>query len=380
MANTLTNLSPDLYEALDIVSRELVGFIPSATLDSGVERAAVGQTVRSFVAPASVASDITPAVTAPNDGDQVIGNEVITISKSRGVPFRWNGEEQKGVNHGPGYSAIRLNQITQAMRTLTNEIEADAAATFIRASRAFGTAGTTPFASDLSDTAQIRKILSDNGAPVAGGWNAVFDTTAGAKMRTLAQLTKANEGGETSLLRQGELVNIHGGSLRESAQVKAHTKGTGTSYTSDTAGYAVGDTVITLITGTGNVEVGDVATFAGDANKYVVSLGTVGAGPITIAAPGLREPIAASAVAMTIGADYTANLAFTPDALVIATRVPERPEEGDQADDVMMITDPRSGLTFEIALYKQYRQVRYELSAAWGQALVKPEHSAILLG
>jgi hypothetical protein len=380
MANTLTNLSPDLYEALDIVSRELVGFIPSATLDSGVERAAVGQQVRSFVAPASTASDITPAVTAPNDGDQVIGNEVITISKSRGVSFRWNGEEQKGVNHGPGYSDIRLNQITQAMRTLTNEIEADAAATFIRASRAFGTAGTTPFASDLSDTAQIRKILSDNGAPVAGGWNLVFDTTAGAKMRTLTQLTKANEGGETSLLRQGELVNVHGASLRESAQVKAHTKGTGTSYTTDTAGYAVGATVITLITGTGDVEVGDPVTFAGDANKYVVSLGTVGAGPITLAAPGLREPIAASAVAMTIGADYTANLAFTPDALVIATRVPERPEEGDQADDVMMITDPRSGLTFEIALYKQYRQVRYELSAAWGQALVKPEHSAILLG
>ena len=57
MANTLTALTPDLYQAMDVVSRELVGFIPSVTLDSGIERAAVGQNVRSFVTPASTASD-----------------------------------------------------------------------------------------------------------------------------------------------------------------------------------------------------------------------------------------------------------------------------------------------------------------------------------
>ena len=60
--------------------------------------------------------------------------------------------------------------------------------------------------------------------------------------------------------------------------------------------------------------------------------------------------------------------------------MPARPEEGDQADDVMMVTDPRSGMSFEVALYKQYRQVQYEISAAWGVQNFKPEHSAILLG
>ena len=380
MANTITNLVPDLYEALDTVSRELVGFVPSVTMDSGVERAAKGQTVRSHVTPASTAADITPAQLAPNTGDQIIGNKSMTISKARAVPVRWNGIEQRGLNTGPGYRNILRDQFAQAMRTLANEMEADLwAEAYATASRAYGTAGTTPFASDLSDTAQVRKILMDNGAPTSD-MQMVIDTTAGAKMRTLTQLTKANEAADASLLRQGVLLDVHGMQIRESAQVGTHTKGTGTAYTTDTAGYAVGDTAITLITGSGTVVAGDVVTFAGDTNKYVVESGVAAPGVITLAAPGLRQAIPTSATAMTIGNDYTGNVGFSKSAIVLATRIPERPEEGDSAMDVEIITDPRSGLSFEVALYKEYRQVHYEISASWGVKNFKPAHTALLLG
>lgn len=382
MANgSLSPLISSLYQSLDVISRELVGAIPCSTLDAQVSRAAVGQTVLAFQTPQAVATDITPGVTPPNDGDQTLGNVSMTITKARRVPFRWNGEEELGLNNnGAGARSIKLDQMQQAMRTLVNEMEADLVlAARVAASRAYGTAGTTPFASTLGDPAQLRKILDDSGAP-AGNRCLVIDTASGAALRTLAQLTKANEAGTTMTLREGELLNLHGWSIHESAAVGLVTKGTGAAYTSTAAGFAVGTTSIPIITGTGTVLAGDVVTFAGDTNKYIVATGVAAPGTIVLNAPGLRQAIPASATAMTIGNNFTGNIGFAQSSLILATRAPALPDGGDLAVDRTMITDPRSGISFEVAMYPQYRQMQYEISAAWGVKGIKPQHGAILLG
>lgn len=386
MANTLTGLIPTLYDAVDVVSRELVGFIPAVARNASADRASKDETIRVPVVPTSSASDVSPGLYAPDNGDQTIGYVDMTISKSRYVPIRWNGEEQKSVGNTGTINVVLANQFAQAMRTLTNEIETDIAATQAYASRAYGTAGTTPFASTLADPAQVRKILDDNGAP-GSARTLVVDTTAGAALRTLAQLTKANEAASSDTLRRGTLLDLHGFAIRESAAIVTSTAGTMASATTSASALTVGQTSIPLATaGTGVVAAGDIITINGDTNKYcVTAVSFAGSNPaagdtITIAAPGIRKAQTSSAKAITVIAASARNLAFDRNAIQLLARVPAMPDGGDMADDVMVVTDPVSGLSFQVAVYRQYRQMKFEVAMAWGVKLVKPAHTAILLG
>jgi len=382
MANTLTDLIPELYSSLDIVSRELTGFIPAVTLDAVTARAALNQTVRSFVAPAAAAGNITPAATVPDDGDQTIGNVSLSITKQRRVPIRWNGDEEISVIGGNA-NAVRANQIQQAIRTLANEMESDLAALYNVCSRAAGTTGTVPFATANNYLAAsgARKILVDNGAPQSD-LQLVIDTTSGSNLRGLQ--SAVDSAGTSSILRQGVLLDISGMMVRESAQITEPAVGTAASSTVNNAGYAVGATVLTLTAvGTGTIVAGDVLTFAGDTNQYVVVSGDTdvsNGGTITLAAPGLLVAMSTATKAITVVASSPRNMAFHRGAIVLAQRLAPLPSGGDIAVDRTTIVDPRSGLAFEVAMYPQYRQMQYEISCAWGVAMIKPEHACNLLG
>ena len=381
MANVLTDLAADIYKAADVVGRELVGFIPAVTVNAnGSERVAKGDVVRASFTRAASVVDVSESMTIPEGTDQTVDNKTLTISKTRAVQIPYTGEDVRHLNNGIGFETVYGDQIAQAMRALVNEIEADVATeAYKNASRAFGTAGTTPFASNFSEVAELRQILADNGMPMNDGQaSMVLNTVAGTNLRQLAQLQKANEAGGTDLLRQGVLLDLQGLMLRESAQVQSHTKGTGASYLLNDASSAIGDTSIAADGGSGTILAGDVVTFNGDTNKYVVNTALSG-GAFAIGAPGLRLALADNA-AITVGNSYTANVAFHRRALEIAMRAPAVPEGGDAADDAMTIQDPFSGLVFEVRVYRGYRKTMIEVAVAWGVKAWKPDYIATLMG
>lgn len=380
MSNDLSAILPTAYDLLDTVSREMTGFIPAVSMSATAERVALNQPIEVPIYPAVVGEDIAASQLPPDTGDVTWTTTPVTITKSRAFPFRWSGEEQKQVNSpgGPGYDAMRGGQLGQALRAAVNEVEIDLATQVLKASRAYGTAGANPFGTNLSELAQALKILKDNGAPPSD-LHTVLNTSAGASMRTLAQLAKANEAGDDTLLRQGTLMDIYGFRVRESSWVRDVTAGTGSGYlTNLLAGYAVGATSIAIDTGTGTVPAGTFVTFAGDTNKYMVKTGLTG-GSIVLQAPGLRKTLA-DGVAMTVGGSYSAMGSFHRSAIVLAARLPAMPVEGDSAADKAVITDDRTGMNFELVMYKERRRVRYEVALAWGVAAPKPEFLVALLG
>lgn len=381
MANVLTDLAADIYKAADVVGRELVGFIPASTINAnGSERVAKGDTVRASFTRTATAVNVSESMTIPEGTDQTVDNKTLTINNSRAVQIPYTGEDIRHLNNGIGYETVYGDQIAQAMRTLCNEIEADLwAEAYQSASRATGTAGTTPFASNFDSIADLRQILADNGMPMNDGQvSLVMNTAAGANLRKLSTLQQVNTSGGADLLRQGVLLDLMGMAVRESAQVGLHTKGTGTSYLLNDASSAVGDTTIAADGGSGTIIAGDIVTFAGTSDAYVVNTALSG-GSFAIGAPGLQAAESDND-AITVGNNYTPNVAFHRRALELAVRAPAVPEGGDSADDALTVQDPVSGLVFEVRVYKGYRKTMIEVASAWGVKAWKSDFIATLMG
>lgn len=385
MANTLTGLTQFVYDSVDVVSRELVGFIPAVYKNSAAEQVAKNQNVSYDIVPAAAPYDIAPSNALPALDTTTVAAGTMAITKVKGVKFHWTGEDELAVGRAVK-TGIENNKFAQAFRALANEMEADLAALYPYASRAYGAAGTTPFAAagEFDDAAEVVRILKDNGAPISD-LQLVINTAAGAKL--IGYNSRYDIVGQNNMLNQGVLMDVAGCKIRESAQVKTHTKGTGTLFDTDlAASLPVGSTTIHVDTGSNTIVAGDVVTFDGDLNKYVVATGNalidgtvVTEGDFIIAAPGLRQVLPTDKD-VVIGNNYAANLAFSKSAIHLLTRLPKMPEGGDQADDVMVVQDPVSGIFFQIALYRAYRSVLIEVAVAWGVKAAKTEHIALLLG
>lgn len=389
--NVLTGLEPTFYQAMDIVAKEQIGAIQSVKRDNTLERVAVGDPVKFPITPAGTVGDVTPSNVGPDDGNQTIAYDHMTITKSRRSPIQWNGEQTMSMGGYGLYNMILADQFAQSLRALRNEIETTLAADIIaNASMAFGTSATTPFgtAGVLTDFANPKALLKASGSPLAD-LRMVLNSSSMINLEGKQSiLFKANEAGTDQLLRDGIISRIQGFGIADSPEMDAHTAGTGALATTDATGYAVGAKTITLASaGTGTILAGDIFTIAGDDNKYVALTGSAdvsAGGTITIGGSGLKVAITTAATAITLYASYTPNLFFPRDAVTLSTRMPALPKvngvERDMAIDRMVVTDAFSGISYEISVYLGNRQLVYEVALAWGHKVTNSKYVGILQG
>jgi len=391
MANTitLTNLAPEIYKAMDIVAREVVGIIPGVILNvadsNGVNRGGFGDKVKSMRTPSTTpTSSFTPSMTISAATDKSATFDEFALDQTAKDDLPLTGEVIRRLNSAGGMGEqYRVDTFAQIIRAIVNQMESYLAGViYKKASRAVGAAGTTPFASNIDILADAIKVYKDNGAPMDGRWSFVIDTLAGSKFRKLTGLQKVNEVGTSDLLRNGSLLSLQGFNIRESAGIAYHTKGAGTGYDiNNGAGYAVGSTTLTTDGGTVNttgIKAGDIVTLAGDTNKYVVGTGlTATSGDLVINRPGLRIATV-DTTEITVGDSYTANLAFHQSAVEFAVRAADMGQ--DAAVEVLTVVDPITRIPFEFRRYAGEGMSKIMVVVYYGGKVWKEEFVVAALG
>jgi hypothetical protein len=388
MSNTLTDLAPILYSAAQEVSQEAVGVLDAINLNFDDKGAAVGDTIKLPLAPAASATDYTPAMTTAAGTDKIAQAIEVTINKSVQTSWHLTGEQIRSLENANSDKEWVRQLVAQGMRTLKNEAEEAAwKAVYKGASRAYGTLGTAPFGSDINDIAAVRKILRDNGAPMAD-LQLCINTEASYNLQKLAIYQQAQAAGSDAERRNGIFGKQFGFSIRESGQIGLHTAGTETSGPDCTAVEPIGETSIAYDGGTlgqtflaGDIVQNTTKNSAGtDTNKYVVSTLTTtsatGTGILHLNRPGLK-------VATAIGdewavqGNYTPNVAFERSAVVGAMRIPLIPD----APHIKQIPiSAGNGMTFLLVEIVGDGMITWRLHLCYGFKAVQPEYIAILAG
>lgn len=382
MATTLTALAPTLFSAAQNVSAEPAGILDAINTTWDDKGVAKGDSVIVPYAPVQATDNFTASNVYPAGGSQTAGGVTVQITQSKKTTgMVLTGEQIRSLENGGNYEEWVRQWAEQSMRSLRNLAEADAA-NYIKygASRAVGTAGTTPFATDLDLIVDVKQALRDNGCPFADP-QLVINSAAAAKLQKLGIYQQAYAAGSDEERRSGLYKPQFGFQLRDSAGISQHTSGAAASYVTDTAADQVaGTTTILTDTGTDSILAGDVFSIADHGGyQYVVSAacgGDATDGPLYINRPGLRA-VATKNKAITFTGNYTPSFAFERSAVVGIMRPPLMP--ANPTVKTMVISDKfgHSYLMVEIA---QYGQIVWEMHLAYGFKVVQPEHVALILG
>jgi len=382
--NTLTAVLPVLYQAANVIPRKMTGLIGSVDRTFDDKQAAMQSTVRVPVLTASANADYTPAMQTTIGTSSTPTAVDVTLDFSRQNAFVLSGEEQAALDAGGDISKDFLRQKTEAaIGAAVDETEAYLFTQAIAgASRATGTAGTTPFATTITELADVRKILIDNG--MFEDVSVVLTSAAATNLRKLVTINNQPAGSPAEeILRGGTLVRLHSMNVKESAGPASHTAGAASGRLVGPSGVATGAVSINFDGGSGGFTAGDVLAFGSgggsgtaDANRYVVPA-IASATPVLLNKPGLILAHVDNDT-ITVAAAYTPSIALDRRAMKLVIRPPFT--NANPLIESVFIGDPITGLTFRFDKIAGDGVVTYRIVWVYGAKVINPEGVAILLG
>jgi len=356
LLNTIAKMGlATLRESIQLVKRT------NREYEKDITAATPGSTVNVVVPAPITAVTVTPGGVHPNDTAAITPTVVpITLDQWYRAAFAFSDKQKKQVELG-----IIPMQIDEAIRGLVNKIEVHTWLNYKKFFGYSGTAGTTPFATDISAFLTAEKLANDQLMP--GDRRAlIMDTAANANWKGLRRTFDRN------------FMDI-GVEPVWTQHVPTHTTAaTHYQVNDDGNALAVGDKTVAIETDgsvSGYARIGDIITFAGDTQTYVVTAVTGGTGTTSSINiyPGLKLDPGTHA-AITFKSSHVCNLLFHPNAIAFAM-APMQAGAGQYGVPAQEATavDQASGLALRVTFFRQFYQDEWSFDALWGSAVPRPE-------
>jgi hypothetical protein len=411
MANSLSVLQVKILAGALSVLREEMTLAKIVQSDFREAAGRKGESVSVSIPAAQSGYNITPSNIPPSLSDTTVSDVEYNIDNWFGSRFYLSEIDVERINE---MSEFVAPQVGQAAREIIYTVNADLwANVFGSVYGATGTAGTTPFASNINAFPAVRQVLNGQLCP-EGDRHCVLSYAAETNALELAQFTQYLQSGNTDALRRGIIGDAYGMRIYRDQQVPTHTCGTGAGYLTNGASLA-GATSIPVNTGSGTILVGDLVTIAGQTRPSDGTLQTftvtaaLSAGSFSVS-PGLPLADAGSSAVTVLGASghYVANLAFDRNAFALSWRMPpmnyisanadgwanrggaQSPfPDGDRiggpapmnvGDSEMVLVDPETNLSLKLLHLPGYHASQWEISAMWGSAVIDARRAAFILG
>lgn len=386
MSNSLTPLITAVLARGLSVLRKRVLMTRVVNLDYSKEAAKFTDTINVPYSSAKTATDVAPSHVPSAPADSTAQSVAIQLNKWKKVNFGFTDKEMAEFNAKKDYIPLEMQEAFEAMAVAINQ---SVFALYTSVYGFTGSPGSTPFADDVTDATNARKILQLQKAPRTGR-TGVLDFNAEANALALAQFSDAEKIGASGVKIDGEIGRKFGINWMADDDVPYHTAGsitTGLSAKTSTD-QAVGtkNVVCTTAASTGacDLKKGDIITFAGDTQTYVVTADTAEGDPATDVTvpiePGLKVALSGDE-AVTLESSHRVNLAFHRDCFALAMRAPSMGlKQVENQRNQVVLSDPHSGLVMRLEIMDQYKQTTWEIDAMWGCACIRPEFGTRLAG
>lgn len=385
MSNVLTAVAPKLL-AQGLMALRNTNVMPALVNNSySTEFATKGITVDVPIPSAIAAQDVAPANTPPATGDVTPTLAQVTLNQWKEAPFYLTDLDLQQAMSG----TIPM-QASEAVKSLADVVNAYIFTLYKGVYGVYGTAGTTPFASDTTAITGIRKVLNKQLAPM-NDRRFVLDPDAEANALNLQAFQNAQWSGTPNAIINGKIDRRLGFDWFMDQQVPTHsstalTAGAATANgaqaigAGSTDGGRTGTVSIAKATNAAPLVKGDIISFAGDAQTYVVLADVsliVGNTTVSIA-PALKKA-KAGGEAVTLTASHVVNLAFHRDAIAFASRPLADSTEG-LGNIIQTASDPVSGLSLRLEISREHKRTRFSYDILYGATLVRPELAGRCLG